>query len=131
MRTYERCAEHSQMTDAGGVVFLLFLQQNGYDSTLEPADKYVLLSFQRRNMLVFPHRRGCCRLLYTCNEMVPALYLGPIPPPCIMVAFISWNRSPNRAWPFMYLSTHRKTQPSSREIRDLVVKSLTQSSKHR
>ena len=72
-----------------------------------------------------------------CPESSPpaidlaAFYLGPRPPPCIMVAFISWKRSPNRVWPFMYLSTQRKTQPSSLEMSDLVVKSLTQSSKQR
>lgn len=48
-----------------------------------------------------------------------------------MAWFCSWNRSFRRADPFMNLSTQRRTQPSSRLIRDLVVKSLTQSSKQR
>ncbi len=51
--------------------------------------------------------------------------------PACMAAFCSWNRDPSRSEPFRYLSTHRSTQPASLEIKDLVVKSLTQSSKHR
>ena len=50
---------------------------------------------------------------------------------CIMAAFCSWNRSFKRAEPLRYLSTQRRVQPSSREARDLVVKSVTQSSKQR
>lgn len=48
-----------------------------------------------------------------------------------MAAFCSWNRDPSRSEPLRYLSTHRMTQPSSLEIKDFVVKSFTQSSKHR
>ena len=62
------------------------------------------------------------------------LYHLPAPgicPDCIIAAFCSWNRCPNLSVLFMNLSTHRRTHPSSRECRDLVVKSLTQSSKHR
>ena len=51
--------------------------------------------------------------------------------PCIIAAFCSWKRSFKRADPLRDLSTQRSTQPSSRETRDLVVKSLTQSSKQR
>lgn len=58
-------------------------------------------------------------------------YRPGIWPLCIIAAFCSWNRSFNRADPFRYLSTQRITQPSSREMSDLVVKSLTQSSKQR
>lgn len=47
-----------------------------------------------------------------------------------MAAFCSWNREDSRSEPLRYLSTHRITQPSSLETNDLVVKSLTQSSKH-
>lgn len=74
---------------------------------------------------------NCCTLMQAPKSSKPQLiYFGPMPP-CIASAFCSWKRSPNRVAPFIYLSTHRNTQPSSREIRDLVVKSLTQSSKHR
>ena len=52
-------------------------------------------------------------------------------PLCIMAAFCSWKRSPSRAELLRYLSTQRRTQPSSRATKDLVVKSLTQSSKQR
>lgn len=52
-------------------------------------------------------------------------------PLCIMAAFCSWKRSPRRAELLRNLSTQRSTQPSSRATRDLVVKSLTQSSKQR
>lgn len=48
-----------------------------------------------------------------------------------MAAFCSWNRVPSRSVALRYLSTHRMTQPSSLETKDFVVKSLTQSSKHR
>ena len=48
-----------------------------------------------------------------------------------MLAFCSWKRCPSRSEPFMYLSTHLITHPSSLAWRDLVVKSFTQSSKHR
>lgn len=48
-----------------------------------------------------------------------------------MAAFCSWKRWPSRSDPLRYLSTHRITQPSSLVCNDLVVKSLTQSSKHR
>lgn len=48
-----------------------------------------------------------------------------------MAAFCSWKRSCNRADPFICLSTQRRIHCSSRLMRDLVVKSLTQSSKHR
>ena len=51
-------------------------------------------------------------------------------PDCIMAAFCSWNRCPSLSVLFMYLSTQRMTHPSSFECSDLVVKSLTQSSKH-
>lgn len=61
----------------------------------------------------------------------PSLYdLPGIWPDCIIAAFCSWNRCPNRSAPFRYLSTHRETQFSSFECKDFVVKSLTQSSKH-
>jgi len=59
----------------------------------------------------------------------PLVHLG-IPPPCAMAAFCSWKRSPSRWEPFMCLSTHRITQLSSREVRDLLSKPLTQWSKH-
>lgn len=57
-------------------------------------------------------------------------HLPPKFPACIIAAFCSWNRSPIRSLLLMYLSTHFMTQDSSREMRDLVVKSLTQWSKH-
>lgn len=53
------------------------------------------------------------------------------PCPCIMAAFCSWNRSFNRPDALSDLSTQRITHPSSREVSDLVVKSVTQSSKQR
>ncbi len=52
-------------------------------------------------------------------------------PDCIMAAFCSCQRCPNRSELLRNLSTQRKTQPSSRDCRDLVVKSCTQSSKQR
>lgn len=57
-------------------------------------------------------------------------YLPGMPPPCAIAAFCSWNRSPSRWEPFMCLSTHRMTQPSSRDVSDLLSKPLTQESKH-
>lgn len=65
------------------------------------------------------------------NRNCSSIYLPGSCPDCIMAAFCSWNLIPKRSLPLRYLSTQRMTQPSSREIRDLVVKSLTQSSKHR
>jgi hypothetical protein len=56
-------------------------------------------------------------------------YLPGSPPCCAIAAFCSWNLSPNRCDPFMCLSTHRMTQLSSREVRDLLSKPLTQLSK--
>lgn len=47
-----------------------------------------------------------------------------------MAEFCSWNRCVKRSEVPRFLSTHLATQLSSREWRDLVVKSLTQSSKH-
>lgn len=58
-------------------------------------------------------------------------YRPRAPPDCAMAAFCSWNLSPSRCEPFMFLSTHRMMQPSSREVRDLLSKLLMQSSKHR
>lgn len=60
----------------------------------------------------------------------PHYYLPGRPPCCDIAAFCSWNRSPNRCDPFMCLSTHRMMQLSSREVRDLLSKPLTQWSKH-
>lgn len=74
------------------------------------------------------------RILYTIRreETTPRVDYRPgICPPCIIAAFCSWKRSFKRPEAFIYLSTQRMTQPSSREIRDLVVKSLTQLSKQR
>ena len=53
------------------------------------------------------------------------------PPPPIIVAFCSWNRRPSRSELFSCLSTQRMTQFSSLDPRDLLEKSLIQSSKHR
>lgn len=64
-------------------------------------------------------------------EFQNVCYLPGNAPDCIIAAFCSWNLWPRRSEPFRYLSTHLITHPSSRETRDLVVKSLTQSSKHR
>ncbi len=55
---------------------------------------------------------------------------GP-PPDWAMAAFCSWKRSPSRCEPFMFLSTHRMMQLSSRDVSDLLSKPLTQSSKQR
>jgi hypothetical protein len=62
--------------------------------------------------------------------------LGHLPAPgicpdCIMLAFCSWNLWPSLSVLFMNLSTHLITHPSSFACKDLVVKSFTQSSKHR
>jgi hypothetical protein len=65
---------------------------------------------------------------YATSAGLQSLYL--IPPCCAMAAFCSWKRSPSRWEPFMCLSTHRITQLSSREVRDLLSKPLTQWSKH-
>lgn len=64
------------------------------------------------------------------EDRLALLYRGPWAP-CIIAAFCSWNRSFNRAEPFRFLSTQRRMHCSSRLTRDLVVKSLTQSSKQR
>ena len=64
----------------------------------------------------------------TANSTATAYRPGR--PPCAIAAFCSWNLSPRRCEPFMCLSTHRITQPSSREVSDLLSKPLTQESKH-
>jgi hypothetical protein len=63
------------------------------------------------------------------TELRPEHYLPGRPPCCAIAAFCSWKRSPSRWEPFMCLSTHRMTQLSSREVRDLLSKPLTQWSK--
>ena len=55
------------------------------------------------------------------------LYLWP----CIICACCSANLCPIRSLPAMNLETQRLTQPDSRAIRDLVVKSSMQASKQR
>lgn len=94
-----------------------------------------------------PKLKGCKHYLRYRNEFIFSSWQPPAPfpiyqtciniyrpgswPLCIMAAFCSWKRSPSRAELLRYLSTQRRTQPSSREIKDFVVKSLTQSSKQR
>jgi hypothetical protein len=57
------------------------------------------------------------------------IYRPGMPPCWAIAAFCSWNLSPNRCEAFMDLSTHRMTQLSSLEVRDLLSKLLTQSLK--
>jgi hypothetical protein len=72
----------------------------------------------KRNALAKSHNIHRLYLPCSCDKH----YLPGIEPDCIIAS---------RSEPFRYLSTHRMTQPSSLEIKDFVVKSLTQSSKHR
>jgi hypothetical protein len=74
-----------------------------------------------------PHRFSPSSSISLVDEPI---YLPGIPPDCIAWAFISENRLPTRSDAFMCLSKQRRTQDSSREARDLVEKSLMQSSKH-
>lgn len=92
--------------------------KTGHIGPVHPTDS--LFSFSSQHP-----RRGLPR---HPDDHLALLYRGPC---CIIAAFCSWNRSFNRAEPLRFLSTHRRMHCSSRLTRDLVVKSLTQSSKQR
>jgi len=71
-------------------------------------------------------------LSYTPSSL-PSFILGGVYRPggglFIIWACCSWNLWPILSAPSIYFLTHRETQPDSRWIRDLVVKSSTQESK--
>ena len=105
-----------------------FLKKRGEGSWKEALSLVAPLPIQ---CTLFAHAKNQKSVTANSTPLWRVIYWGVMEPLCIMAAFCSWKRSCRRAELFRCLSTQRITQVSSRLIKDLVVKSVTQSSKQR